>query len=134
MHGDEDAARLRGRSYLLSEFLVAKAPNFAIPRLPRKAIVHGHCHQKAVLRIADEEQMLGKLGVDCTVLDSGCCGMAGAFGFEKGEHYDVSIECGERVNPKAPAIPQQPSSSQLASTPILASTVSSGSVPKIALW
>jgi Fe-S oxidoreductase len=37
------------------------------------------------------------LKLDYTVLDSGCCGMAGAFGFEKGEHYAVSVACGERV-------------------------------------
>jgi len=50
-----------------------------------------------VLRFEDEQTLLEKLGVDYAVLDSGCCGMAGAFGFEKGEHYDVSIACGERV-------------------------------------
>jgi Fe-S oxidoreductase len=44
-----------------------------------------------------ERSLLDRLGLDYTVLDSGCCGMAGAFGFEKGEHYDVSIACGERV-------------------------------------
>ncbi len=44
-----------------------------------------------------EEAVLGKLGLDYRLLDSGCCGMAGSFGFEPGEHYDVSIACGERV-------------------------------------
>ena len=97
MHGDEDAKRLSEQTYLLSEFLVAKAPQFAVPKLQAKAVVHGHCHQKAVLRFADEEALLTKLGLDYAVLDSGCCGMAGAFGFEKGDHYDVSITCGERV-------------------------------------
>ncbi len=43
-----------------------------------------------------DEKLLKKLGLDVEVLDSGCCGMAGAFGFEK-EHYDVSVKCGERV-------------------------------------
>ena len=50
-----------------------------------------------VLRFADEETLLKKIGLDYTVLDSGCCGMAGGFGFEKGDHYDVSIKFGERV-------------------------------------
>ena len=43
-----------------------------------------------------EEQVLKQLGVDYDLLDAGCCGMAGAFGFER-EHYDISIACGERV-------------------------------------
>ncbi len=44
-----------------------------------------------------ELSVLKKMGVDYELLDSGCCGMAGAFGFEAGEHYDVSIKAGERV-------------------------------------
>jgi FAD/FMN-containing dehydrogenase/Fe-S oxidoreductase len=94
---DDDARRLKEQTYLLGEFLVAKAPGFAMPALHRKAVVQGHCHQRAVLRFADDEALLKKLGLDYAVLDSGCCGMAGAFGFEKGEHYDVSMACGERV-------------------------------------
>jgi FAD/FMN-containing dehydrogenase/Fe-S oxidoreductase len=97
LHGNADAAALSKQTYLLTEFLAAKAPDFKIPKLEAKAIVHGHCHQKSVLRFGDEETVLKKLGLDYTVLDSGCCGMAGAFGFEKGEHYEVSIKCGERV-------------------------------------
>src|SRR6185437_7657988 len=94
---DEDAKRLSAQTYLLTEFLAAKAPDFVIPRLQRKVLVSGHCHQKAVLRFDDEVDLLKKLGVDYTVIDSGCCGMAGAFGFEKGDHYRVSIQCGERA-------------------------------------
>jgi FAD/FMN-containing dehydrogenase/Fe-S oxidoreductase len=94
---DGDARLLSQQTYLLSEFLVKKAPKFVVPTLHAKALVHGHCHQKAVLDFGDEEQLLKQLGLDYTILDSGCCGMAGAFGFEKGEHYDVSIKCGERV-------------------------------------
>ena len=94
---DEDAARLGKQTYLLSEFLEKKAPHFTIPKLASKAIVHGHCHHKSVLRFDDEANVIRKLGLDYTILDSGCCGMAGAFGFEKGTHYDVSIACGERV-------------------------------------
>jgi hypothetical protein len=59
-------------------------------------VVHGHCHHKAIMRMGTEEAVLRKLGLDYELLDSGCCGMAGAFGFEK-DHYDVSIKCGERV-------------------------------------
>jgi FAD/FMN-containing dehydrogenase/Fe-S oxidoreductase len=94
---DGDAKRLRDQTLLLTEFLAKKAPDFAIPALKAKAVVHGHCHQKSLLDVACERDVFDKLKLDYDVLDSGCCGMAGAFGFEKGEHYDVSIACGERV-------------------------------------
>jgi FAD/FMN-containing dehydrogenase/Fe-S oxidoreductase len=93
---DDDAKRLRDQTFLITEFLAAKAPNFSIPRLRASAVVHGHCHEKAVLDFESERKVLDRLGVDYTVLDSGCCGMAGAFGFER-DHYDVSVACGERV-------------------------------------
>jgi FAD/FMN-containing dehydrogenase/Fe-S oxidoreductase len=94
---DEDARRLGSQTFLLSEYLERYAPDFSPGRLDRRAVVHGHCHHKAVLGFDAEEKLLRELGLDVEVLDSGCCGMAGAFGFEKGEHYDVSIKCGERV-------------------------------------
>jgi FAD/FMN-containing dehydrogenase/Fe-S oxidoreductase len=94
---DTDAQRLSQQTYLLSEFLQRYAPEYAPPTLPRQAVVHGHCHHKAVLGMDAEEVLLRKLRLDFTVLDSGCCGMAGAFGFERGEKYDVSLRCGERV-------------------------------------
>jgi Fe-S oxidoreductase len=58
--------------------------------------VHAHCHQQAVLGLQDERAVLGRLGLDCEVLDSGCCGMAGSFGFDA-RKYDVSVRCAERV-------------------------------------
>lgn len=58
--------------------------------------MHGHCHHKAIMGMDDEETVLSQLGLDFKVLDSGCCGMAGAFGFEK-DHYDISVKVGERV-------------------------------------
>jgi FAD/FMN-containing dehydrogenase/Fe-S oxidoreductase len=94
---DDDAKRLRDQTFLLTEFLAKKATAFDPPRLAGKALVHGHCHQKAVLDFSSESAMLDKVGVEYSIPDSGCCGMAGAFGFEKGEHYRVSIACGERV-------------------------------------
>jgi len=94
---DQDARRLHQQTFLLSEFLEKKAPDYQPPTLKRKAVVHGHCQHKAIMGMTDEEAVLRKMGLDVNVLDAGCCGMAGSFGYEKGDKYDVSIACGERV-------------------------------------
>ncbi len=96
LHGNLNAARLRGQSYLLSEFLAEKIADYQPPRMNGTALVHGHCHHKSVLKFSEEVDLLKKAGLDVNVLDSGCCGMAGAFGYER-EHYEISIACGERV-------------------------------------
>jgi Fe-S oxidoreductase len=93
----DDAKRLRDQTFLFTEFLTREAPGFSIPPLRRKALAHGHCHHRSVLDFRCETTVLDELGLDYSVPDSGCCGMAGAFGFERGERYDVSIACGERV-------------------------------------
>ena len=93
---DEDAKRLCEQSYSLSEFFAKKVEGFEPPKLKHKAIVHGHCHQKALMKMDSEEQVLKTLGLDFEILDSGCCGMAGSFGFEK-DHYDISMQIGELV-------------------------------------
>ena len=93
---DRDAKRLSRQTFMLSEFLEKKARHFQPAPLARKAVVHGHCHHKAIMKFDDEEKVLCRLGLDFQILDSGCCGMAGAFGFERG-HYDVSIGAGELV-------------------------------------
>ena len=102
---DQDAKRLRDQTYLLSEFLLERANGWKPPRFLRKAIVHGHCHHKSVLGFDDEKKLLEEIGLDAEILDSGCCGMAGSFGFEK-EKYDVSMKVGERkLLPKARECP-----------------------------
>jgi Fe-S oxidoreductase len=93
---NQDAHRLKQQTYVLAEFLDTHAPDFQVPRLYRKALAHGHCHQKALIKMTAEEKVLNAMGVDVDVLDSGCCGMAGAFGFEA-EHYDTSLKVGELV-------------------------------------
>jgi Fe-S oxidoreductase len=93
---DEDARRLAGQVYTLDEFLVRHAPEFPWPELHGTAVLHGHCHHKSVLHFPDEETVLRRLGLDLETPEPGCCGMAGAFGFASGDHYDVSIACGER--------------------------------------
>ncbi len=94
---DYDAKRLSKNVFTLAEFLEKKAPHFPIPKVLQKAIVHGHCHHKAIMKIDADKKIMKKAGLDAQVLDSGCCGMAGYFGYEKGEHYDVSIKAGERI-------------------------------------
>ena len=94
--GDEVAKRLNRQTYFFSEFLLKKAPHFSYPPLAGKAVLHGHCHQKALVRMDDEKTVLKKMGLDVENLDSGCCGMAGSFGFHK-DKYDVSLQVGELV-------------------------------------
>ncbi len=62
-----------------------------LERRSEECLVHGHCHQKALQGVTGTLAALGLVpGLNVTVLDSGCCGMAGSFGFEK-EHYDLSV-------------------------------------------
>ncbi|MDQ3283508.1 MAG: FAD-binding oxidoreductase [Acidobacteriota bacterium] len=91
---DPLAAKLAQSAMTLSEFLSRE--KIELPRLERKALVQAHCHHKAVMRFDSEEALLRKIGLDLTHPDSGCCGMAGAFGFEA-KHYDLSMKLGERV-------------------------------------
>jgi len=93
---DKDAKRLCQQTFLLSEFIDQKMPDYPLPKLKRRALVHGHCHQKALMKMTAEERVFKRMELDYELLDSGCCGMAGAFGFEKA-HYEVSLQCGERV-------------------------------------
>ncbi len=92
---NEAAQKLKSQTYLLSEFLVGKV-DYRPPQLKRKALVHGHCHHKSVLKFDSESELLKRTGLDFHVLDSGCCGMAGSFGFEA-DKYDVSVKIGERT-------------------------------------
>ncbi|MBO0839836.1 MAG: FAD-binding oxidoreductase [Sciscionella sp.] len=92
-HGDEDAKRLAGQTYTLAELLRERAPDWR-PPLSGPAIAQPHCHQHAVLGFDADAALLRACGVDLDVLDAGCCGLAGNFGFERG-HYDVSMACAE---------------------------------------
>jgi FAD/FMN-containing dehydrogenase/Fe-S oxidoreductase len=91
---DERAQALSRQTFLLSEFLETKAKNFPLPRLDRKAILHGHCHHKSLMKMTAEESVLRRIGVDFQSPAPGCCGMAGSFGFER-DKYDISIAIGE---------------------------------------
>ncbi len=91
---DQRAHKLAQQTFLLSEFLEKKAADFQLPHLPAKALVHGHCHHKSLMKMTDEESVLRKMGIDWSAPAPGCCGMAGSFGFEE-EKYEVSMAIGE---------------------------------------
>ncbi len=91
---NQQARRLSKQTFLLSEFLRHRADQFHLPRINRKAIMHGHCHHKSIMKMTDEEEVLHNLAIDFEAPAPGCCGMAGSFGFER-EKYDVSIGIGE---------------------------------------
>src|SRR5580704_3379726 len=93
---DPRATKLRDQTFLLSEFLVKHAPDYHPPQIDQKIIVHGHCHHRATMGMHDEMKILRATGAEVELLDSGCCGMAGPFGFEK-DKYEVSQKLGERV-------------------------------------
>jgi FAD/FMN-containing dehydrogenase/Fe-S oxidoreductase len=96
-HNGPRAHRLHDQTLLLSEFLVRHAPEFQpAPHPGSKILLHGHCHHKSLMKMTDEVALLRRTGAEVELLDSGCCGMAGPFGFER-EKFEVSQILGERV-------------------------------------
>lgn len=119
---DQRARRLVGRAYMIDEFLIrpgkdgqprirkmlssssssTRTGNSGKTREMHPVLLHGHCYQKAQPPMADgyaagvpaTVAMLEAFGYPVKVIDSGCCGMAGAFGYEK-EHYPLSMQVGE---------------------------------------
>jgi FAD/FMN-containing dehydrogenase/Fe-S oxidoreductase len=91
---DPAARRLSSQMFTLAELL--NQTDAPLPRREGRALVHAHCHHHAVLGLQADRRLLGEIGLEARFLDSGCCGMAGAFGFEKG-HYEVSMACAERT-------------------------------------
>jgi FAD/FMN-containing dehydrogenase/Fe-S oxidoreductase len=107
MGADEDAKRLSLQTLTLAELLQQHAPDWQAPRLERRALVHGHCHQEAVMGMGAEQELYERIGLDFEVLDSGCCGLAGSFGFER-DHDQISREIGEqRLMPAVREAPQE---------------------------
>jgi Fe-S oxidoreductase/FAD/FMN-containing dehydrogenase len=93
---DPRASRMKERTHTLAELLAALAPDWKPPTLNRSALVQRHCHQYAVMGFDADAALMKAAGVDADVLDAGCCGLAGNFGFEKG-HYEVSQALGGRA-------------------------------------
>jgi Fe-S oxidoreductase len=64
--------------------------------LKAKALMHPHCHHTSVMGVDADMSVLESLGIDVEETDAGCCGLAGSFGYEAGEKYEVSVKAGER--------------------------------------
>ncbi len=93
---DPLARRLSRQSVDFGAFLDANPDRFELRSLDRKALVQIHCHHHAVLDPQAEQRVLARMGVDPEVVPSGCCGMAGAFGFDA-RTWEVGMRAGERV-------------------------------------
>jgi FAD/FMN-containing dehydrogenase/Fe-S oxidoreductase len=91
---DERAQALSRQTFLLSEFLENNSRNSPLPRFERKALLHGHCHHKSIMKMTAEESLLRRVGIDFQAPAPGCCGMAGSFGFEH-DKYEISAAIGE---------------------------------------
>jgi FAD/FMN-containing dehydrogenase/Fe-S oxidoreductase len=94
-----EADKLASHAFLFEEFLAAEADagrlNLELKPLPREALLHGHCHQKAFGAMGAVERALRLIPeLKVSVVESSCCGMAGAFGMQT-EHYDVSMKMAE---------------------------------------
>jgi Fe-S oxidoreductase len=96
LHRDPRAAAVAGATYTLAQLLERFAPDWRPPKVERDALVQVHCHQHAVLGFDADAALLAAADVAVTRPDSGCCGLAGNFGFEPG-HDEVSRAAGERV-------------------------------------
>ncbi len=93
---DPVARKLQALVHLFPDFL--DNVGYKPAQLPAgsRAILHGHCHQKALWSMTPENRLLQAAGLRTEVLDSGCCGLAGSFGYEAG-HHEVSMAIGNRV-------------------------------------
>jgi FAD/FMN-containing dehydrogenase/Fe-S oxidoreductase len=86
---DEDAKRLSLQTVTLAEYLRQQTPDWQPPRREGRALLHVHCHQAAVMGFEADLEVLRAMGLDAEKLDSGCCGLAGSFGFEASK-YELS--------------------------------------------
>jgi FAD/FMN-containing dehydrogenase/Fe-S oxidoreductase len=106
LFGDRPITRtVADRVVLFDAFIRPHLERKELPPIGRSALVHIHCHQQALVGTEPTAISLRAAGLDVRVLDAGCCGMAGSFGFDK-QHYQVSRDVGERV--LLPAVRQSP--------------------------
>jgi FAD/FMN-containing dehydrogenase/Fe-S oxidoreductase len=106
---DEDAKRLSKQTFSFVEFLTDRL-DWQPPTLSNvQAVVHGHCHHRAAEKtMSHDSELLDRLGLDYEILDTGCCGMAGSFGYHAGRRYDVSVAVAEHT--LLPKLKQTPES------------------------
>ncbi|HLX12469.1 MAG TPA: FAD-linked oxidase C-terminal domain-containing protein [Bacteroidota bacterium] len=103
---DETAKRLSTQVFTLAEFLSNSGAVAKMPKAAGDVTYHGHCQHKAVMGTTADAEILRTLGMSVNALDSGCCGMAGSFGFER-EHYEISQKIGElSVLPTVRSMPE----------------------------
>jgi FAD/FMN-containing dehydrogenase/Fe-S oxidoreductase len=93
---DHDALRLASQTYTLGEFLEKFAPDWELPELGREVLIQSHCHHKSIMSLDAEQKVLERLGCSAEMPATGCCGLAGSWGFEQ-DKYELSMDCGERV-------------------------------------
>ena len=100
------AAAVRLADDWLAERLAAGEAELPLRARPTTCVFHGHCHQRALVGVQGSAALLRRIpGLTVTALDAGCCGMAGAFGYEA-EHYDVSVKiAGLQLLPALAAAP-----------------------------
>ncbi|WP_130012340.1 FAD-binding and (Fe-S)-binding domain-containing protein [Serinicoccus sediminis] len=98
---DPLATLAKGQVRTLAETVAEVAPDWEPPQVDRDALVQVHCHQHAVTGFDADRALMARAGIRAQVPDSGCCGLAGNFGFEDG-HEQLSRQIGERV--LAPAV------------------------------
>ncbi|MTI87278.1 MAG: FAD-binding protein [Balneolaceae bacterium] len=91
-----EARRIAKRSYTFEEFLALHSQKFPGKAGGEHVMLHGHCHMKALVGNKPSVMALEAVGYTVEEIPSGCCGMAGSFGYEK-EHYDLSMDIGELV-------------------------------------
>ena len=91
---DDRARRLSRQVVLFGDFLAASGWQPA--RIGGRAVVHGHCHHKAVFGMAGDLALLDRLGIECAQPEAGCCGMSGSFGFHP-ERYALSMKLAEQA-------------------------------------
>jgi Fe-S oxidoreductase len=102
---DEDAKRLSKQAFHFADFLSEHAEGWDPPMLEGKAVLHGHCHQRATGGVDGEQTLLERMGLEVERLQTTCCGMAGSWGFEAG-HHELSMRIGEQsLLPKVRSAP-----------------------------
>ncbi|SMO93306.1 FAD-binding and (Fe-S)-binding domain-containing protein [Gracilimonas mengyeensis] len=92
----ELARKLALQSFMFEEFVADHADKLPGSNQKQKVLLHGHCHAKALVGNQPTVEALEAAGYEVEELQTGCCGMAGSFGYEK-EHYEVSQDIGELV-------------------------------------